>query len=222
MDNHEVLKAIVKMLRKQGKSANDSRKLAGEAVRCMRQGEAWKARSDKKQEQYQRLINKIIKDVTADGVKMLTVPEKKGKPAKRDRQCRVTSRAKTASNGLWMRVAQGKRRDKSISRGQVTSDALAVTVTITKDVAPKARHARYVKMVDARRYAKRQVARAMLYALRTTPDKLQVVWHMQDWTTDYPERQYPLLARVAAYNATLSTAVPYNHAAFLAFNAKLS
>lgn len=217
MDNREDYKRMVKLLRKQGKSAKEARELAGEAIRCMRQGEAWQERANRKADKQKAFISKGIIE-TVDGIDKVILPAK-GTRRTYKNGCRIASNAKTTANRLVFDICtKGKGRSLATYKGQVTDDKSALTVRICASNVRQERHLRNCKLVLARRYAKRQALRAMLYAMRSLPDRQATVWHVQDWSVDYPAQQYPMLARIAAYNAGLVCQVKYNHAAFMALN----
>ena len=209
-------KKLIKFYRSQGKSAKESRQLAGEAMRLMAQGKEWQAKAQRKADKLQNYMAKAIVE-TIEGVAVSTLPAKNTRRTYKNNGCRVSAKAKTVSNALFMDVAQGKGRSKAIYKGQA-SDNIAMTVKVSADSVRQARHARAVALVSARRNVKRQLVKAMLYRMRTTPEKSTTVWQVTahvsiDYDTDMSNG---VKARNAAYNAALRCAVPYNHAAFIA------
>ena len=147
------IKKLIKLFRKQGKSAKESRQLAGEAMRLMAQGKEWQAKAQRKADKLQRYMGKAIVE-TIEGVDVLTLPAKNTRRTYKNNGCRILSRAKTVSNAVWMDVTTGKGRSKAIYKGQ-TSDNLAMTVTVSADNVRQARHLRACSLVIARRYCKR-------------------------------------------------------------------
>jgi gas vesicle protein len=148
------IKKLIKLYRKQGKSAKEARQLAGEAMRLMAQGKEWQDKAQRKADKLQRYVSKCIVE-TIEGVDVITLPAKNTRRTYKNNGCRIASKAKTISNALWMDVAQGKGRSKAIYIGQ-TSDNLAMTVTVSADNVRQARHLRACNLVIARRYCKRQ------------------------------------------------------------------
>ena len=209
-------KKLIKFFRKQGKSAKEARQLAGEAMRVMAQGKEWQAKAQRKAEKLENYIGKAIVE-TIEGIAVTTLPAKNTRRTYKNNGCRISAKAKTASNALFMDVAQGKGKSKAIYRGQ-TSDNIAMTVKVSADNVRQARHARAVALVSARRNVKRQLIKAMVYRMRTTPEHAATVWQVTAHVSiDYDAVLFNgVLARNAAYNASLSCAVPYNHAAFIA------
>ena len=210
------LQKLIKFFRKQGKSANESRQLAGEAMRVMAQGQQWQDRAQRKAEKLENYIGKAIVE-TIEGVAVMTLPAKNTRRTYKNNGCRVSAKAKTASNALWMDVQQGKGRSKAIYKGQ-DSDNIATTVKVSADSVRQARHSRAVALVSARRNVRRQLIKAMVYRMRTTPEHAATVWQVTAHVSiDYDAVLFNgVLARNAAYNASLSCAVPYNHAASIA------
>ena len=215
-DRAAQLRKLIKFFRKQGKSANESRQLAGEAMRVMAQGQQWQDKAQRKADKLENYISKAIVE-TFEGVDVLTLPAKNTRRTYKNNGCRIASKAKTTSNALWMDVAQGKGRSKAIYKGQ-DSDNIATTVKVSADSVRQARHSRAVALVSARRNVKRQLVKAMLYRMRTTPEHAATVWQV----TAHTSFEYDAVlfngdkARNAAYNAALRCNVPYNHAAFIA------
>lgn len=211
-------KKLIKFFRKQGKSAKEARQLAGEAMRLMAQGKEWQAKAQRKADKLQNYMAKAIVE-TIEGVDVLTLPAKNTRRTYKNNGCRITAKAKTTSNALWMDVQQGKGRSKAIYKGQ-KSDSIAVTKRICADNARREAHSRAVALVSARRNVKRQLVKAMLYRMRTTPEKGATVWQVTAHVSiDYDaDMRNHVAERNAAYNAALRCNVPYNHAAFIACN----
>lgn len=211
-------KKLIKFFRKQGKSAKESRQLAGEAMRLMAQGQQWQDKAQRKADKLENYIGKAIVE-TIEGVDVLTLPAKNTRRTYKNNGCRISAKAKTASNALFMDVAQGKGKSKAIYKGQ-KSDSIATTVKVSADSVRQARHSRAVALVSARRNVKRQLVKAMLYRMRTTPEHATTVWQVSEHVSiDYDAVLFNgVHARNAEYNASLSCAVPYNHAAFIALN----
>ena len=209
-------KKLIKFYRSQGHSAKESRQLAGEAMRLMAQGKEWQEKAQRKADKLQNYIGKAIVEII-EGVDVLTLPAKNTRRTYKNNGCRISAKAKTTSNALFMDVAQGKGRSKAIYKGQA-SDNIAMTVKVCADNVRQARHARAVALVSARRNVKRQLVKAMLYRMRTTPDKACIVWTIAAHVSiNYDANMRNHVAdRNAAYNANLTCAVPYNHAAFIA------
>lgn len=209
-------KKLIKFYRSQGKSAKESRQLAGEAMRLMAQGKEWQAKAQRKADKLQNYMAKAIVE-TIEGIDVLTLPAKNTRRTYKNNGCRIASKAKTVSNALFMDVAQGKGRSKAIYKGQ-DSDNIAKTVKVSADNVRQARHTRAVTLVSARRNVKRQLVKAMLYRMRTTPEKSTIVWQVAAYVSiDYDSNMHNHVAeRNAAYNAALRCVVPYNHAAFIA------
>ena len=209
-------KKLIKLFRKQGKSAKEARQLAGEAMRLMAQGKEWQAKAQRKADKLQNYMAKAIVE-TIEGVDVLTLPAKNTRRTYKNNGCRISAKAKTTSNALFMDVAQGKGRSKAIYRSQ-NSDNIAATVKVSADNVRQARHSRAVALVSARRNVKRQLVKAMLYRMRTTPEKGTTVWQVTAHVSiDYDANMRNHVAeRNAAYNAALRCNVPYNHAAFIA------
>ena len=217
-DRSAQLRKLIKFFRKQGKSAKESRQLAGEAMRLMAQGKEWQEKAQRKADKLQNYMAKAIVE-TIEGVDVLTLPAKNTRRTYKNNGCRISAKAKTVSIALFMDVAQGKGRSKAVYKGQ-TSDNIAMTVKVSADNVRQARHTRAVALVTARRNVKRQLIKAMLYRMRTTPDKQSIVWQVTAHVSiDYDADMHNHVAeRNAAYNAALRCNVPYNHAAFLACN----
>ena len=211
-------KKLIKFYRSQGHSAKESRQLAGEAMRLLAQGKEWQAKAQRKADKLQRYMGKAIVE-TIEGVDVLTLPPKNTRRTYKNNGCRISAKAKTASNALWMNVQQGKGKSKAIYKGQ-KSDNIAMTRRICADNARRESHCRAVALVSARRNVKRQLVKAMLYRMRTTPEQGATVWQVTAHVSiDYDAVMFNgILARNAAYNASLSCAVPYNHAAFIALS----
>lgn len=209
-------KKLIKLFRSQGKSAKESRKLAGEAMRLLAQGKEWQDKAQRKADKLQNYMAKAIVE-TIEGVGVLTLPPKNTRRTYKNNGCRIASKAKTVSNALFMDVAQGKGRSKAIYKGQ-DSDNIAKTVKVSADNVRQARHTRAVALVSARRNVKRQLIKAMLYRMRTTPEKSTIVWQVTAHVSiDYDSNMHNYVAeRNAAYNAALRCNVPYNHSAFIA------
>ena len=148
------IKKLIKLYRKQGKSAKESRQLAGEAMRLMAQGKKWQDIAQRKAGKLQRYVDKAIVE-TFNGIDVVTLPPKNTRRTYKNNGCRILSRAKTVSNALWMDVATGMGRDKSVHTGQ-DSGNLAPTVTVFAHNVRQARHLRACNLVIARRYCKRQ------------------------------------------------------------------
>lgn len=211
-------KKLIKFYRSQGHSAKESRQLAGEAMRLMAQGKKWQDIAQRKADKLQRFMDKAIVEEIA-GVDVLTLPAKNTRRTYKNNGCRISAKAKTASNALFMDVAQGKGRSKAIYKGQ-DSDNIATTVKVSADSVRQARHSRAVALVSARRNVKRQLIKAMLYRMRTTPEHAATIWQVSEHVSiDYDAILFNgVKARNAAYNASLVCTVPYNHAAFIACN----
>ena len=209
-------KKLIKFYRSQGHSAKESRQLAGEAMRLMAQGKEWQEKAQRKADKLQNYMAKAIVE-TIDDVDVLTLPAKNTRRTYKNNGCRIASKAKTTSNALFMDVAQGKGKSKAIYKGQA-SDNIAMTVKVSADNVRQARHTRAVALVSARRNVKRQLVKAMLYRMRTTPDRACIVWTIAAHVSiDYDANLCNHIAeRNAAYNAALRCAVPYNHATFIA------
>ena len=212
------LRKLIKFFRKQGKSANESRQLAGEAMRLMAQGKDWQAKAQRKADKLQNYMDKCVVE-TIEGVDVMTLPAKNTRRTYKNNGCRITAKAKTTSNALWMDVQQGKGKSKAIYKGQ-SRDNLALTVRICADNVRQERHCRAVALVSARRNVKRQLVKAMLYRMRTMPEHAATIWQVTAHVSiDYDAILFNgVKARNAAYNASLTCAVPYNHAAFIALN----
>ena len=211
------LRKLIKFFRKQGKSAKEARQLAGEAMRLMAQGKEWQDKTQRKADKLQNYMDKAIVE-TIEGVAVLTLPPKNTRRTYKNNGCRITAKAKTTSNALWMDVQQGKGRSKAIYKGQA-SDNIAMTVKVSADNARQARHTRAVALVSARRNVKRQLVKAMVYRMRTTPEHAATIWQVSEHASvDYDTDMHNHVAeRNAAYNAALRCNVPYNHAAFIAY-----
>ena len=211
-------KKLIKFFRKQGKSAKESRQLAGEAMRLMAQGQQWQAKAQRKAEKLQNYMDKCVVE-TIEGVDVLTLPSKNTRRTYKNNGCRISAKAKTASNALWMDVQQGKGKSKAVYKGQ-KSDNIAPAKRICADNARREAHCRAVALVSARRNVKRQLIKAMVYRMRTTPEHAGTVWQVTAHVSiDYDAVLFNgVLARNAAYNASLSCDVPYNHAAFIALS----
>lgn len=211
-------KKLIKFFRKQGKSANESRQLAGEAMRLLAQGQQWQDKAQRKAEKLQNYMDNCVVE-EFDGVVVTTLPAKNTRRTYKNNGCRISAKAKTASNALWMDVQQGKGKSKAIYKGQ-KSDNIAPAKRICADNARREAHCRAVSLVSARRNVKRQLIKAMVYRMRTTPEHAATVWQVTAHVSiDYDAVLFNgVLARNAAYNASLSCAVPYNHAAFVALS----
>ena len=207
---------LIKFFRKQGKSAKESRQLAGEAMRVMAQGQQWQDKEQRKAEKLENYIGKAIVE-TIEGVAVMTLPAKNTRRTYKNNGCRITAKAKTTSNALWMDVQQGKGKSKAIYKGQ-SSDNIAPAKRICADSARREAHCRAVALVSARRNVKRQLVKAMLYRMRTTPEHAATVWQVTAHVSiDYgADMRNHVAERNAAYNAALRCNVPYNHAAFIA------
>lgn len=228
------LRKLIKLFRKQGKSANESRKLAGEAMRLMAQGQQWQ---DKAQRQADKLENYMGKCVVEeiDGVAVTTLPPKNTRRTYKNNGCRISAKAKTTSNAIFMDVAQGKGRSKAIYRSQ-DSGNLALTsggalcyrftkmikgkleyVEIVAKTAAERVHLRNMQLAHARRNVKRQLIKAMLYRMRSRPEHAATIWQVTAHVSvDYDAILFNgVKARNAAYNANLPASSQYNHAAFL-------
>lgn len=221
MDKQErasYMRELIKLYRKQGHSANKARQLAGEAMRLVAQGQQWQDKAQRKADKLENYIGKAIVE-TIEGVDVLTLPPKNTRRTYKNNGCRISAKAKTASNALWMDVQQGKGKSKAVYKGQ-KSDSIAPAKRICADNARREAHCRAVALVSARRNVKRQLVKAMLYRMRTTPEHAATVWQVTAHVSiDYDAILFNgILARNAAYNASLSCAVPYNHAAFIACN----
>ena len=216
LERADFMRKLIKLYRKQGHSANNARKLAGEAMRETRQGLEWQAKAQRKADKLQNYMAKAIVE-TIEGVDVLTLPAKNTRRTYKNNGCRISAKAKTVSNALFMDVAQGKGRSKAIYKGQA-SDNIAMTVKVSADSVRQARHSRAVALVSAKRNVKRQLVKAMLYRMRTTPERACIVWTIAAHVSiDYDANLCNHVAeRNAAYNAALRCAVPYNHAAFIA------
>ena len=217
-DRADFMRKLIKFFRKQGHSANNARKLAGEAMRVMAQGQQWQDKAQRKAEKLENYIGKAIVE-TIEGVAVMTLPAKNTRRTYKNNGCRITAKAKTTSNALWMDVQQGKGKSKAIYKGQ-SSDNIAPAKRICADNVKQERHCRAVSLVSARRNVKRQLVKAMLYRMRTTPEHAATVWQVTAHVSiDYDTILFNgVKARNAAYNASLTCAVPYNHAAFIAHN----
>ena len=211
------MRELIKFYRKQGKSAKESRQLAGEAMRLMAQSKEWQAKAQRKADKLQRFMDKAIVEEFV-GVTVTTLAPKGTRRTYKNNGCRISAKAKTVSNALFMDVAQGKGKSKAIYKGQ-TSDNIATTVKVSADSVRQARHSRAVALVSARRNVKRQLVKAMLYRMRTTPEKSTTVWQVAAYVSiDYDaDMRNHVAERNAAYNAALRCNVPYNHAAFIAY-----
>ena len=211
-------KKLIKFFRKQGKSAKEARQLAGEAMRLMAQGKEWQEKAQRKADKLQRFMDKAIVE-EFEGITVTTLTPKGTRRTYKNNGCRISAKAKTTSNALFMDVAQGKGRSKAIYKGQ-TSDNIATTVKVSADSVRQARHSRAVALVSARRNVKRQLIKAMLYRMRTTPEHAATVWQVTAHVSiDYAaDMRNHVADRNAAYNAALRCNVPYNHAAFIALN----
>ena len=229
------LQKLIKFFRKQGKSAKESRQLAGEAMRVMAQGQQWQ---DKAQRQADKLENYMSKCLVEEfnGVAVTTLPPKNTRRTYKNNGCRISAKAKTTSNAIFMDVAQGKGKSKAIYKAQ-ESDNITLTsggalcyrftkmikgkleyVEVVAKTAAERVHLRNMQLAHARRNVKRQLIRAMLYRMRTTPEHAATVWQV----TAHTSFEYDAVLfngdkdRNAAYNAALRCNVPYNHAAFIA------
>ena len=211
-------KKLIKFFRKQGKSASESRQLAGEAMRVMAQGLQWQAKEQRKADKLQNYTDKAIVEEFG-GIAVMTLPAKNTRRTYKNNGCRISAKAKTTSNALWMDVQQGTGKSKAIYKGQ-KSDNIAPSKRICADSARREAHCRAVALVSARRNVKRQLVKAMLYRMRTTPEHAATIWQVTAHVSiDYDAVLFNgVKARNAAYNASLSCAVPYNHAAFIALN----
>lgn len=228
-------KKLIKFYRSQGHSAKESRQLAGEAMRLMAQGKDWQAKAQRKADKLQNYMDKAIVE-TIEGVDVLTLPAKNTRRTYKNNGCRVSAKAKTVSNALFMSVAQGKGKSKAIYRGQ-ESDNIAQTsggalcyrfakmvkgkleyVEVVAKTAAERVHLRNMQLAHARRNVKRQLVKAMLYRMRTMPEKGATVWQVAAYVSiDYDaDMRNHVAERNAAYNAALRCNVPYNHAAFIA------
>ena len=235
VDRAAYTKKLIKFYRSQGHSAKESRQLAGEAMRLMAQGKEWQEKAQRKADKLQNYIGKAIVE-TIEGVDVLTLPAKNTRRTYKNNGCRISAKAKTTSNALFMDVAQGKGRSKAIYRSQ-DSGNLAPTsggalcyrftkmvkgkleyVEIVAKTAAERVHLRNLQLAHARRNVKRQLVKAMLYRMRTTPERACIVWNIAAHVSiDYDNNMRNHVAdRNAAYNASLTCAVPYNHAAFIA------
>ena len=213
MDKQErasYMRELIKLYRKQGHSANKARQLAGDAMRETAQGMAWEAKSKRQAAKLQRFMAKAIVE-EIEGVTVTTLATKGTRRTYKNNGCRIASKAKATSNALYMSVAQGTGKDKTILQGQ-DSDKLALTKTICADNVKRDSHLRKCAMVSARRYLKRQAQRLGLFDKRTTPDKPAIVWQVCDFSIDYPATFYP--TNSTRYNQTLPAGVAYNHLAF--------
>ena len=228
-------KKLIKFYRSQGHSAKESRQLAGEAMRLMAQGQQWQDKAQRKADKLQNYMAKAIVE-TIEGVDVLTLPAKNTRRTYKNNGCRVSAKAKTVSNALFMDVAQGNGRSKAIYRSQ-DSDNLALTsggalcyrftkmikgkleyVEIVAKTAAERVHLRNLQLAYARRNVKRQLIKAMLYRMRTTPEHAGTVWQVTAHVSiEYgADMRNHVAERNAAYNAALRCNVPYNHAAFIA------
>lgn len=122
-------------------------------MRLMAQGQQWQDKAQRKADKLQRYMAKAIVE-TIKGVDVVTLPPKNTRRTYKNNGCRISAKAKTASNALWMDVAQGKGRSKAKYQGQ-TSDNVAETLTILNVNVKQARHERACNLVIARRYCKR-------------------------------------------------------------------
>ena len=205
-------------------------------MRLMAQGKEWQAKAQRKADKLQNYMGKCVVE-TIEGVDVLTLPAKNTRRTYKNNGCRVSAKAKTVSNALFMDVAQGKGRSKAIYRSQ-NSGNLAPTsggalcyrfakmikgkleyVEIVAKTAAERVHLRNMQLAHARRNVKRQLVKAMLYRMRTTPEHAATVWQVTAHVSiDYDAVLFNgVLARNAAYNAALCCNVPYNHAAFIAY-----
>ena len=167
------IKKLIKLYRKQGKSAKESRQLAGEAMRLMAQGKEWQAKAQRKADKLQRYVDKAIVE-TFNGIDVLTLPAKNTRRTYKNNGCRILSRAKAVSNALFMDVAQGKGRDKSVHTGADSThllgnkkpgmtyrffvrqaDGTYTAIYLTAKTIRGARHLRQKQNVVAHRYCKR-------------------------------------------------------------------
>ena len=187
-------------------------------MRVMAQGQQWQDKAQRKADKLQNYMDKCVVE-TIEGVDVLTLPAKNTRRTYKNNGCRITAKAKTTSNALWMDVQQGKGKSKAIYKGQ-SSDNIAPAKRICADSARREAHCRAVALVSARRNVKRQLVKAMFYRMRTTPEHAATVWQVTAHVSiDYDAVLFNgVKARNAAYNASLSCAVPYNHAAFIALN----
>ncbi len=229
-------KKLIKFYRSQGHSAKESRQLAGEAMRLMAQGKEWQAKAQRKADKLQNYMAKAIVE-TIEGVDVLTLPAKNTRRTYKNNGCRISAKAKTTSNALWMDVQQGKGKSKAVYHAQ-DSGNLAPTsggalcyrfvkivkgkseyVEIVAKTAAERVHLRNMQLAHARRNVKRQLVKAMLYRMRTTPEKSTTVWQVTAHVSiDYDaDMRNHVADRNAAYNAALRCNVPYNHAAFIAY-----
>ena len=215
-DRAAQLRKLIKFYRSQGHSAKESRQLAGEAMRLMAQGKEWQDKAQRKADKLENYIGKAIVEEFC-GVAVTTLPAKNTRRTYKNNGCRISAKAKTASNALFMDVAQGKGKSKAIYKGQ-KSDSIAITKRICADNARREAHCRAVALVSARRNVKRQLVKAMLYRMRTTPEHAATIWQVSEHVSvDYDAVLFNgVKARNAAYNAALRCNVPYNHAAFIA------
>ena len=228
-------KKLIKFYRSQGHSANESRRLAGEAMRVMAQGKEWQEKAQRKADKLENYISKAIVE-KIEGVDVLTLPPKNTRRTYKNNGCRIASKAKTISNAIFMDVAQGKGKSKAIYKAQ-ESDNIAMTsggalcyrftkmikgkreyVEIVAKTAAERVHLRNLQLAHARRNVKRQLVKAMLYRMRTMPERACIVWTIAAHVSiDYDANMHNHVAdRNAAYNAALRCNVPYNHAAFIA------
>ena len=229
-------KKLIKFYRSQGHSAKESRQLAGEAMRLMAQGKEWQDKAQRKADKLQRFMDKAIVEEFV-GVTVTTLAPKGTRRTYKNNGCRISAKAKTTSNALWMDVAQGKGKSKAIYRSP-DSGNLAPTsggalcyrfekmvkgkreyVEIVAKTAAERVHLRNRQLAYARRNVKRQLVKAMLYRMRTTPEHAATVWQVTAHVSiDYDaDMRNHVAERNAAYNAALRCNVPYNHAAFIAY-----
>ena len=187
-------------------------------MRLMAQGQQWQDKAQRKADKLENYIGKAIVEEFC-GIAVTTLPAKNTRRTYKNNGCRISAKAKTASNALFMDVAQGKGRSKAIYKGQ-KSDNIAPAKRICADNARREAHCRAVALVSARRNVKRQLIKAMIYRMRTMPEHAATVWQVTAHVSiDYDAILFNgVLARNAAYNASLTCAVPYNHAAFIALS----
>ena len=202
------MRELIKLYRKQGKSANKARQLAGAAMRETAQGIAWETRAKRANK---TLENFMAKAIEQDGI--LILPTKKTRRTYKNNGCRISSNARATSNNLFLQVAQDNGRDKTVLKGQ-DSGNLVLTKTICADNVKHKYHLRKCAMVSAKRYLKRQAQKLGLFGKRTTPDKPAIVWQVCDFSIDYPATFYP--TNSTRYNQGLPAGVAYNHLAFKA------
>ena len=204
-------------------------------MRLMAQGKEWQDKAQRKADKLQNYMGKAIVE-EFNGVAVTTLPPKNTRRTYKNNGCRITAKAKTVSNALFMDVAQGKGKSKAIYRSP-DSGNLALTsggalcyrfkkmikgkleyVELVAKTAAERVHLRNMQLAHARRNVKRQLVKAMLYRMRTTPEHAATVWQV----TAHTSFEYDAVlfngdkARTAAYNAALCCNVPYNHAAFIA------